>query len=149
MIYVSPLEPGVEIPKAVLFDKLKDEASDFMRTLLDLPLVGYISRLRLPVIETTTKARAQDKHIPPLERFLQEQCFYVPGERVLFAEFYERFAEWIAPETCSKQRVVRDLPSEYPTGTRDGNKKYIGNLAWEPKEPSRPWIAEEGKLRLA
>ena len=88
-----------------------------------------------------------------LETFLHEQCHIVPGEKIPFAEFYQKFAEWLDPEEryqWSKIKVSRGLPSDTPSGMCGNNKTFIGNLSWEPignKEISSPYICVNGRLQ--
>ena len=151
MIYVPPLPMDTEIPKEILKERLKQEAPHFLRTLLDATLPSPEGRLRLPVVDTINKRRAQNQQRDPLSRFLQEECHHVSGERVLLTEFYDRFSEWLIAEQSeqwSKQRILRCLPPDYPVGIGGGNKKFIGNLSWEPKAPVSPaWICVEGRLQ--
>jgi hypothetical protein len=60
-IYVHPLAPGQEIPKELLLARLRDEAPQFMRTILDLQLPPMLGRLRLPVVENQTKQQLADE----------------------------------------------------------------------------------------
>jgi hypothetical protein len=70
-IYVPKLEK--EIAKPELLIMLKEEASQFMRTLLDMPLPPMIGRLRIPVVETEDKKRFMEESTP-ISRFLREKC---------------------------------------------------------------------------
>jgi hypothetical protein len=130
--YVHPLAPGEEIPKPILKDRLRDEAPHFMRTLMDMQLPPIMGRLRLPVIESVSKRVVQDMNKSPLEVFIEEECFEVTGEMVLFSEFHDRFFQWLAKSGesigfyksekgyGSNQRLARLLPRRMPYGKFGG-----------------------------
>ncbi|MGA2061682.1 MAG: primase-helicase family protein [Thermoguttaceae bacterium] len=154
MIHVPPLSPDVLIPRRQMEIFLIQEAPHFMRTILDVTLPNVEGRIGVPIIETHNKFRVQERRRDPLEQFIAENCHAVVGEKILFSEFCERFLEWLAPEDrgqWSKQKISRQLPQDFPSGAHTQNKKYIGNLSWEPKQPepnTRPWIAVNGRLTL-
>jgi hypothetical protein len=153
MIYVPSIPAENEIPRMQLRHYLEQEAPHFMRTIMDVTLPSVEGRLRLPVIDTHNKSRAQELRRNPVEQFILENCHAVLGEKVLFSEFCEHFMEWITPEEkskWSKQKIGRELPQNHPSGVYTENKKYIGNLSWEPKQPepnARPWIVVNGRLK--
>jgi hypothetical protein len=153
MSYVPPLPTDIEIPRMQLRAYLEQEAPHFLRTIMDITLPSVEGRLRLPVIDTHNKFRAQELKRHPLEQFILENCHAVIGEKILFSEFCDRFLEWITPEERSKwnkHKIARELPQNYPSGVHTENKKYIGNLSWEPKQPepnARPWIVINGRLK--
>jgi hypothetical protein len=62
--YVPALPRGTEIPKAILIERLKEEAPNFLRTILDLPLPPIMGRMRLPVVETSSKLHAIESNTP-------------------------------------------------------------------------------------
>jgi hypothetical protein len=142
-----------EIPKALLLDQLRIEAPAFLRTLFDLELPTPIGRLRLPVVETEAKRRIADSNTPASDRFLQSQCYYVPGSKLLYSEVWERFQEFCGAEerqNWSEYRFSRALPNEYPSGKYSNGKQWIGNISWEPGEPQGvAWVKVEGMLRRA
>jgi hypothetical protein len=154
MIYVPPMPADVEIPRMRLRAALEQEAPHFLRTILDVTLPSVDGRLRLPVVDTYNKARAQELRRNPVEQFIAENCHVVRGEKVLFSEVCERLLAWVTPEErkqWSKQRIGRELPQDHPSGVHTDNKKFVGNLSWEPKQPepnARPWIVVNGRLRL-
>jgi hypothetical protein len=101
-------------------------------------------RLRLPVIDTIAKKSIQELRRPPVERFIDDQCFHVPGTRIKSSEFTDRFAAWQKSEegpSLTKGMVSRQLPGDCPQGYAGGHK-WIGNLSWEntPAKDSRPWV---------
>jgi hypothetical protein len=154
MIHVPPLSPDVLIPRRQMEIFLIQEAPHFMRTIMDVTLPNVEGRIGVPIIETHNKVRAQERRRDPIEQFISENCHAVVGEKMPFSEFCERFLEWLAPEErgqWSKQKIGRQLPQNCPSGVHTDNKKFIGNLAWESKQPepdARPWIVINGRLKL-
>jgi hypothetical protein len=144
-----------DIPKPILLQRLQDEAPHFMRSILGPELPKMSGRLRLPVVNTVKKQQSEEMHRTALDLFLREQCYEVPGAKVVFSEFYEKFIETIDPSErheWGKMRVARSLPSHFPYGASTGNKRCIGNVSFEKKpddwEGSRPFICVSGRLRL-
>lgn len=154
VIEVLKLLPGKEIPKSTLLARLEAEAPHFMYTLLNMELPEVQGRMRLPVVDTYKKQRSADMQRTSLETFLAEQCHFVPGAKILFSEFYQKFSEWLSPEEryqWSKIKVSRSLPSDMPTGAGIDNKRFVGNISWQPPqntEQSPPYISINGKLQL-
>ena len=152
VVYVRDLD-CTEVPRMVMEDRLIQEAPFFLRTVLDLQLPTVDGRLRLPVVATDSKKRAEESARDELEQFIASECHIVNGERVLFSEFYQKFYEWLALESryiWSKQKVSKAMPLSIPVGTGAGNKSYIGNLSFTaPTEPSSnlPLIVVDGHLK--
>ena len=150
VIHVRPLEK--EIPKPALMEKLKEEAPAFLRTLTELQPPTALGRLALPVVATAHKARSEDFNRSALDMFIRDTCFYVPGEMILFKDFYEKFVESLPAEEVhgwTRKKVSINLPIEHPSGAYTGNQRFVGNLSWIKKEPeadSRPWVNVGGKL---
>lgn len=149
MIQVSPLAPGTEIPWGELQVKLQDEAPAFLRTLLDTVIPPSGSRLKIPVIETEDKIRALELTRDELQTFLAEKCFFVPGAKTGFAEFYEAFmAELGISERAkwTRNKISTALPPKYPRGVGTGGKTYIGNLSLVPLDvdPNVPLLTRYG-----
>lgn len=149
VIYVHPLQN--EIPKDELIRRLQREAPAFLRTLLDMQLPPPQGRLGLPLVGTRHKARSEELSRSPLESFIRDFCHFVIGETIAFAEFYERFIESLMDDRHSwtKQKVSRSLPVNHPSGAGTGNKKFVANVSWEPKEPApdaKLLIIKDGKL---
>jgi hypothetical protein len=157
MLFVPLLDRGEEIAKTVLIDRLKEEAPHFMRTIIDLQLPQMTGRLRLPVVSTDNKERAQESARSPVEQFIAERCFEVDGAMILFKEFHERFKEWLhdegidgAEEWKNKEKVKKALPYRFPYGIRHSNQQHVGNLSWENVQPqpgAKPLVVKNGKLK--
>jgi hypothetical protein len=94
MIYVPSLAEGAEIPKSTLLEKLKEEAPDFLRTLLDLELPKVEGRLRIPTVETEDKQEAADAAKSPWQRFRDERLDSKPGNVIPLVELNKCFQDW-------------------------------------------------------
>lgn len=138
MLYVP--RPKAEIPKSVLKQRLMDEAPQFMRTIMNLQLPSVSGRLRVPVIETESKLRAETSARTDLESFIDERCVEAEGEVILFSEFYSRFQEWLPPEAQSewnRKRTSLSLPSKYATVKLKGKHHFVRNLKWKTEEETQ------------
>jgi hypothetical protein len=149
MIFVPPLFDRM-VPRDHMRDYLKEEAPHFLWTLLNTKLPPPESRLRLPVIATDRKVRAQNSNRSQLEEFISDHAHHVPGAKVPFSEFYERFHGWLSEdekERWTKRRVTKELPDWLPQGVLSGNVKFIGNLSLEDGAvPDKPWTVHDGRL---
>jgi len=150
VLFVPDLLPGDEIPKRHLMSKLEEEASHFMRTIMDLTLPSPHSRLLLPAIKTRNKEHAEEMNRSALDNFLAE-LHEVPGEMVEFSKFFQKFQEWLPAEKryeWKKSVVIEEVRRRFPYGAYTDNKRMIGNLSWEQKAPAdvRPWIVVDGWL---
>jgi len=150
VIYVNDLT--IEIGKDELQKRLREEAPAFMRALIDVQLPPVAGRLALPLVETHHKARSVDSTLPLLDRFIMENCFHVTGEKIAYAEFYDKFIEWLPSEEryfWTRVKVTKGLPVNNPSGGCEGHKRYIGNLSWEDIQPApgaRRYITRERRL---
>lgn len=151
MIFVDELPEGAEIPKSLLMQKLEEEAPHLMRTLLDMTLPPPSGRLRIPIVSTQYKQHAEDKNRSSLLEFIKECVHPIPGELLPFAEFYERFIEWLPNEekgAWSRQRVSKELPTKFATGRGTANKTFITNSSFVLKEASEPaCYVLDGKIK--
>jgi hypothetical protein len=131
------------IPKDVLMASMTNEAAHFMRTLMDWPIPEAPSRLRLPVIETETKATAIMHNEGSLEEFIKEQCHKVNGQKIKLLTFADRFKTWCdASEEDAHMFSSRSLKPRLKKlgikcGVSEGNAIYIGNLSFDPNAESR------------
>jgi len=98
--------------------------------------------------ETKAEVEARNRVNGLLEQFIDENCYHVDGECVLFSEFYEKFLATLEPsdryEWSHKKRVVQALPRRFPYGNFKNNSRYIGNLSFTQVEPTKPRLAAEG-----
>ena len=146
--YVPPLDPLEMVPRDVLFQLLSKEAPAFMATLLKLEIPKCTDRLNIPVINTEEKALSASLNRSDLEIFIDELTFDDPGGSVSYKEVWNRFQEWLDPNTVhlwSKIRMGRELPAKYPKGRlmSEGAQFYVGNLSF-----TKPSTAKRLRLIL-
>jgi phage/plasmid-associated DNA primase len=138
MMYV-PMLDGAEIPKDTLLTKLKEEASAFLRTLLDLKLPAPPGRLRLPVIETESKRQAEESVNSMVYKFVEEKCHRIDGAYIKLKDFYEAFREWLPKDAeyeWTYNRVIDEfrLHDLLPFGRYMNNITCVGNISLEPRQ---------------
>jgi phage/plasmid-associated DNA primase len=133
------MPPEVLLDKFDLIDRCKKEAPDFLGALfqMDIPKSSD-KRLNLPVLETSEKTEIQEANLTTLQLFIKEKCYYVPGEILEFAEFYDEFQRWCDSTELAywtKIRVGKEIPDDIPKARRRGdNHLCLGNIAWEKIE---------------
>ena len=152
LIKVEPLDKTSIIPKRDLMVMLKKEAPDFLAEVLNMEIPYIKDRLILPVIVTDEKLHAEEMNMNYLEVFLKKECFYIPGQNVVVAEFYEKFISWLpAMEKgkWSKQLVGQRMPDRHPSGKlTTGNQQCYGNLSFNPDAPiGKPYKRDGAFLR--
>jgi hypothetical protein len=150
MIRVDELDPMELIPKAKLIEKLELEAPEFLSEIMNIELPTPISRLNIPVLETTEKFNLQNNSVTLLNKFIDECCFEYDGQTTTFSKFYEMFQEWLPSEErtfWTTVRVSREFPTKYPKGKHVSNVTTIGNLSFEkPPEgfkPNKRWTLNQ------
>jgi hypothetical protein len=152
MLHVGPLDPDAEIPKNVLKKALETEAPHFMRTLMDLDIPPTDSRLNIPVVTTRGKEQVENNNMNSLFRFLMEYTHHVPGAKIKYAEFFQKF-QLVLPEDergyWTNKKVSSKMPIHLPTGRAGGvAETYVGNLAWDANtKPSEELVLQDGRLR--
>ena len=134
-LQVEPLKS--EIPKEALLGKLKAEAAAFLWTIDHLTLPTVSGRLRIPVIDTSSKRRTQDSVRTPVQEFIDEACKKT-GETVA-KEFYECLVSWCHKREISpipKSRSVYNELADHGFGTRNGtgNRLIFQGLSIEVTE---------------
>jgi hypothetical protein len=141
--------PEEDIPKDLLFDKLREEAPAFLRTLLDTDIPEPLGRLRLPIIETRGKKELMESNKDMLETFLDERCHNIPGTRMKLTDFKKEFytdMDDVNKSIFTEQVVRRRLNEKgFPIGRSDGNVTCIGNLTFNEKETSGAPFVQSGK----
>lgn len=135
MMYVHDLTQEEEIPKPELLSRLEKEAPDFLGALMKLEIPPSTGRLRVPMISTVEKIQTQQSNRTPLQSFLEDKCFYVPGSVISVAEFYDVFSRYVDPDELpqwGKKTVNQMLPPQFPKGrlAKDGHH-YIGNISFD------------------
>jgi hypothetical protein len=140
-IYVADLLDEQRIAKPKMEAFLEQEAPHFLHTLMHLELPPMIDRLRLPVVTTASKLSAEEANQTELEQFIAECCEKMPDAHTPFAEFYDRFQQWLPPNekhAWSKKRVSKELPVRHSTTVGYANQKYVSHLTLKPaKEGDR------------
>ena len=126
-----------------------------MRTLIDLQIPPDSGRLRLPIINTSSKQAAEESNRDALEVFLEENTYYSPGAKVEFKDFFTKFHE-ILPvwekTFWQKRQVSMGMPQKFPIGAGTGNKRYIGNMSFEKcevEEGVKPLILDGKRLIMS
>lgn len=155
MMYVDEIPKSKLIPKRLLISKLEREAPHFLTAVANLELPALVDRLNLPVIETEDKNMAAELNKNKLQQFLDQCCFYAPGEAVKLSEFVDKFHKWIHPSEVrewSKIRVGKEMPLNiHPKGriwlTSEGtNDWHYGNISFKkPEKVSKQKYVKAGE----
>jgi hypothetical protein len=155
MLFVPAFTSAVEVPQAVLNQRLEQESPHFMRTLVDMELPEPEGRLRVPYINTAGKERYEEFQKSALDLFLEERCTYWPGKVLKWQEFFNQFHKACPADDSRGQgywtirRVSQDLPEMYPTG-RLGQETgfYVGNLVLDCKgKPAHADLTQQPYIR--
>ena len=147
--YVKAIEN--KIPKIELLEKLREEAPDFLASILRLEIPKSNNRLNVPVIATEDKRAVEQLNRTALEIFIEDHTVPCAGNMVLLADFYDRFIESLPPRDVdhwSRIRVGKELPPTFPRGKGYANKVFVGNIAFlnDTVTPATPLKVREGKL---
>lgn len=129
VMYVPPLIE--EIPKFKLLELLIAEAPHFMATLMHLPLPDSMTRLRLPVIETASKAQEAATNRTALDIFL-DTYYQVPGEKIEFGDFFLKFSTTLTSSEMAawpRRRVQMAVSNLFSVGSDEEGVLWIGNLS--------------------
>jgi len=155
VIKVPPIELEKMIPKDTFLKLLDKEAPAFLATLFHIDIPPCNDRLSIPVIETEEKELSAKSNRNAVEIFLDECCYYSPGDSVLYSDLWVQFNEWLDPgETIAwtKIKMGRTLPSIYPKGrlATDGGQFHIGNISFAKPEKikSKKYILKSDNLAL-
>jgi hypothetical protein len=144
--------PEKDIPKDFLFEKLREEAPAFLRTLLDMEIPEAIGRLRLPIIETRGKKELMASNKDFFEVFIEERCYATPGARMKFTDFKKELYKDMddVQKSVLTEQVVRKRLSEagFPIGRSVGNQTCIGNLTFDDTTKSgTPFVLKGQRLK--
>jgi phage/plasmid-associated DNA primase len=140
-VSVNDLLEEQRIAKPIMEPMLDQEAPHFLYSIMHMDLPPIMDRLRLPVVATASKLSAEEDNQTELEQFIAQCCDGTPGKHALFAEFYDRFQQWLPPNqkhTWSKRRVSDELPVRHGTICGAHNAKYVANLTLKPAEGGQP-----------
>jgi hypothetical protein len=135
MVYVEPVPKEQWLNKRDIFNSLTKEAPDFLGEVMRLELPTPVDRLNIPILETADKYIRQQQNRNALMQFIDENCHIVPGSKVLFAEFYERFIEWLGQGEAthwSKHQISKNLIPPVVKGRDTSDKHFIGNISFQP-----------------
>ncbi|MGD0901174.1 MAG: DUF5906 domain-containing protein [Thermoguttaceae bacterium] len=136
-VYVSDLLEEQRIAKPKMEPLLDQEAPHFLHTIMHMDLPPILDRLRLPVVTTASKLSAEEANQNELEQFIAQCCDRTPGKHALFAEFYDRFQQWLPADekhAWSSRRVSGELPVRHGTLKGTANKTYVSHLTVKPAE---------------
>ena len=152
MIHVP--HPKVSIAKRDLMKSLLGEAPDFLAHVMGLEIPNINDRLRIPILHTADKMEAEKANQSELERFIEERCYVVLGEKILLAEFYTSFNDWLDPLQrikWTKRRMGQFLPAPIVKGrwTKDSGRHYVANICFTQREDGPTIISGDGLLTLA
>jgi len=140
-----------EIPRDKFRELLKREAPHFMRTLLDFEIPEATSRIMLPIIETQGKYDAAAVNNNPLDDFIDNNCYAIPGRSIALKEFKEAFfktlEEYQETEWKNDREIVRILSERFPVGRGRGNVQVVGNISFQECEPMTPFTKDGSRLK--
>jgi hypothetical protein len=152
VFYVDGISENQWENKRNLVTKLKKEAPDFLGELIKLEIPESPDRLGVPIIETMYKEEIQKRNRTPLEIFIDEECYFTPGNIVNFNDFYSRFASTLDASEIgywTKIKVGKNIPKPYVKGRSGaGGVMCIGNITYERMPPiGKELICEDSWLR--
>jgi hypothetical protein len=149
VLYVNEIPKSEWENKRNLVAKLRKEAPDFLGEIMRLELPESPDRLGVPVIETSAKQEILKRNQSPVDRFFDEDCFYVPGSHIPFSDLYSHFAVTLDATEAgywSKVRFGRSIPKPFVKG-KIGNCMSIGNLSLTADaQPGRELICFDNNL---
>ena len=143
--------PEEDIPKDLLFERLREEAPAFLRTLLDMDIPEAIGRLRLPIIETRGKKELMESNKDYFELFIEERCNRIDGARMKWTDFKKELYKDMddVQKSILTEQTVRKRLSEMglPIGRGAGNVTCIGNLTFDDTTTvGNPYVLKGSRL---
>ena len=140
VIYVNELDSSAIIPKKEMEELLKKEARDFLKAARSVELPPSGDRLNIPILKTPEKEVAQQRNRDPIQIFIEDNCFYCPGNVELYSEVYDRFRNSLEEGRdrmdWTQIRFGKHLPPEFPKGKMHGGiQLMVGNISFTKKEP--------------
>ncbi len=151
-IRVSEMDKSKQMPPHELFQLLEAEAPDFLAEILALQIPKSNDRLYLPCLRTDDKIATEESNRSTLEVFLQDKCYAVPGHKIKFSDFYEKFIEWLEPQEVSywsSKRVGMEWPiGRFPKGRSTTNASiWVANITFDKNAvPSVPYFVRNEYL---
>lgn len=143
VIHVDEIPASEFIARRDLNELLLKEAPHFLAAVLSLELPRANDRLALPVLMTAAKLVMEDKHKTPVERFLEERVYYVPGAKAAVDHVYAEFVKTIEPAMAlkwSRLNFVSAMPVRFPRGRDKEQHNFpwvFGNMSLDPDEEGK------------
>jgi len=149
-LYVPPLDDVM--PKTEMITELQKEASDFLGLVTTLELPKTNDRLRLPIVTTEDKIRIEKANRTAFEAFVEDQCFYAPGQTMGYRVLYNHFEEYLeeGDQSWTIQRMGKELPKQFVKGRDNKTSQWlVGNISLikPEKEPTRICYVEGETMR--
>lgn len=134
--YVRPFEPGEEIAKSILLASLREEASFFMRTIMDLRLPPPPGRLLLPILDNNSRTAVMSNMQSSLETFIANNVNFIDGQLVSYTDFYNAFSSSLDQAekmSVNKRKVSMELKNKglIQAGKYTGGNIYLINVTLE------------------
>ncbi len=148
-----PLFENAEIPKEKLLSILTNEAPHFLTTIQRWKLPEVFGRLQMPIIMTPTRSQQQESYKDPLESYVNDQCYYAPGEMISMKDFYSKFVTTLTNTeriNWQKRNVIGRLRTCFPVGRYKDNQ-VVGNISFSNPEidnPPKQFVREGSVLIL-
>lgn len=145
------------IPKSIMYDKLKEEAPNILRTLLTTHIPPAIERMRVPHINTVAKIELGEASMSDVQKFAKEMLQPCPGNLIEFSIFLEKFSHWAKEKNLppwGKNGVGSELRKmdwllKLGKSGRD-NRTFLGNVKFKgdnsAKSGKKLTLLENGRL---
>ncbi len=152
-IEVTPFQ-GQLIPKNKLFDKLREEAPFFLRTLITTALPDQFGRTRLPVLETEAKADLQKVNQNSAEAFAADKLYACEGMILPIKDLYEVYERYCNENSHDAEsplvfgRRLKTRSDKYAVGRALNNVACLGNFSLRRETPvgERLVVNDRGRL---
>lgn len=136
VVEVPPIER--EIPKAILMERLEEEASFFLRKLLNVNIPKPLNRLRIPILSTEAKVALEQDSLTDVQLFMSENVFDCPGSMVTVAELYEYYklkCKEAQQNPVTSARFRSELSPRWVVARGAGNQNYVANVSLDAGSP--------------
>lgn len=152
-IEVTPFQGSI-IPKNKLFDKLREEAPFFLRTLVTTALPDQIGRTRLPVLETDAKSDLQKMNQNSAEAFAADRLYMCDGMVITIKDLYEVYVRYCNENSHEPEgaivfgRRLKTRSDKYAVGRAQSNVACLGNYSLKREAPvgERLIVNDRGRL---
>lgn len=142
---------AAEISKEELFEALEKEAPDFLGHLFSLELPKSGRRLALPIINTQDKIDAGLENQSLFEKFLSENVYRIPGQKIKISDMFSRFKNWLEPmdaEVMTKQKMTAQLPPDIIKGRGKDAQWYLANISFDRNATPGPKLVRKASEYL-